>query len=186
MGDLSNSSNQNTEEMHVKKHDHSTLGKHTKKDKQKYLEGLKITMEENNPSIDNNLSQKDKADHVKKHDHSILGKHTKKDKQDYLENLGTKSNSDKKTKKSSSDNTLSGKNTNEHEKKHDHSILGKHTKEDKEKYLEELKNRNNYAPIEEETDLTNELEVDTTSNQSEKYTNTPTRKPLKRKTRRRY
>lgn len=79
------------DEVHVKKHDHSGLGKHTKEEKKKYLEGFKTKTKDkvakkktNNTDdlIKNNIEE-----HVKKHDHSGLGKHSKAEKMAYLEGL---------------------------------------------------------------------------------------------------
>jgi hypothetical protein len=121
--------------VHEKKHDHSVLGKHTKKDKEKYLKGL---IDNKDPITDkkSDLNQKNKAEHVKKHDHSILGKHTQEDKQKYLE--GLKKNENPKMNK------------DEHMKKDDHSFLGKHTPEDKRKYLEGLVDKKE-EPVKETT-----------------------------------
>jgi hypothetical protein len=77
-------STQMNSEVHVKKHDHSVLGKHTKEEKARYLEGLNI--DEEKPA----LVETENTPHVKKHDHSILGKHSKKDKKKYLEELAAK------------------------------------------------------------------------------------------------
>ena len=73
---------------HVKKHDHSILGKHTKEEKLICL----IDMDDNDemkfiPEISDENCQ---LEHVKKHDHSFLGKHTKEEKEKYLCDLAKK------------------------------------------------------------------------------------------------
>lgn len=71
--------------VHIKKHDHSVLGTHTKEEKQRYLNEFDGNKEMKTSS--KNSDKKDQLEHVKKHDHSILGKHTKKEKEKYLNDL---------------------------------------------------------------------------------------------------
>jgi hypothetical protein len=83
MSDKINKPDEIADKVHVKKHDHSVLGKHTKKDKKKYL----AEQNSNSDEVKESEKKKIKKTHEKKHDHSILGKHTKKDKLMYLEGL---------------------------------------------------------------------------------------------------
>lgn len=55
MSDKTHESDEISNEVHIKKHDHSFLGKHTKEDKRKYIEGLRdsIATPINSPLLDN-------------------------------------------------------------------------------------------------------------------------------------
>lgn len=85
MGQSNNTSCSKGQHEHVKKHDHSILGKHTKEEKQKYLDNLAANKKTSN--LPNDSDQTNQLEHIKKHDHSILGKHTKKEKEKYLADL---------------------------------------------------------------------------------------------------
>lgn len=164
MSDLTKSSDQEMKDKHVKKHDHSALGKHTKEEKQRYLEGSKKQKKIKTDDI----SEIEKK-HVKKHDHSVLGKHTREDKLKYLE-------TSKNTKEIGGDG---------HIKKDNHSFLGKHTKEEKQNYLDSLLDKaseleKDFAEEEDEP-----IKIETNPDLAVKKAAITNKRPVKRRRRRR-